>query len=202
MTQTRLTTKGSRDARPHRRGRGRADVRAGRRRHHARPGARRGAGQQLADLPLLRRQGRARARGRRLPERGRRRSQEQDLQSLSSVADLRAWRDHLVDHQRRLQCQGGCPIGALGSELGELDHDVRTGVSTGYHRWQRAIREGYVAMQANGTLLPSARRRDSRDRHPRGPPGRTAAVPDAPHHRAARGSPRHPHRPRGVTRRG
>jgi TetR/AcrR family transcriptional repressor of nem operon len=82
--------------------------------------------------------------------------QEQDLQSLSSVADLRAWRDHLVDHQRRLQCQGGCPIGALGSELGELDHDVRTGVSTGYHRWQQAIREGYVAMQATGTLPPSA----------------------------------------------
>ena len=82
--------------------------------------------------------------------------QEQDLRSLSSVADLRAWRDHLVDHQRRLQCQGGCPIGALGSELGELDHDVRTGVSTGYHRWQQAIRQGYVAMQANGTLPASA----------------------------------------------
>jgi AcrR family transcriptional regulator len=82
-------------------------------------------------------------------------SQEGELRALSTVADLRAWRDHLVDHQRRLQCQGGCPIGALGSELGELDHDVRTGVSNGYHRWQHAIREGYVAMQDGGVLPAS-----------------------------------------------
>jgi TetR/AcrR family transcriptional repressor of nem operon len=82
-------------------------------------------------------------------------SQEADLHTLATVADLRAWRDHLVDHQRRLQCRGGCPIGALGSELGELDHDVREGVSAGYHRWQRAIGEGFVAMQAHGVLPAS-----------------------------------------------
>ncbi len=82
-------------------------------------------------------------------------SQEAALRSLSTIADLRAWRDELVDHQRRLQCQGGCPIGALGSELGELDRDVRTGVSAGYHRWQGAIRAGYAAMQAGGSLPES-----------------------------------------------
>jgi TetR/AcrR family transcriptional repressor of nem operon len=82
-------------------------------------------------------------------------SQEADLHTLATVADLRAWRDRLVDHQRRLQCRGGCPIGALGSELGELDRDVREGVSAGYHRWERAIREGYVAMRAHG-ILPAS----------------------------------------------
>lgn len=82
-------------------------------------------------------------------------AQEREWADLTTVAGLRAWRDHLVDLQRRLQCQGGCPIGSLGSELGELDHDVRTGVSAGYHRWQQAIRAGYAAMQERGTLPPS-----------------------------------------------
>src|SRR3954465_4436486 len=38
---------------------------------------------------------------------------------LDSIEGLRAWRDSLVEHQRRLQCRGGCPIGSLGSELAE-----------------------------------------------------------------------------------
>jgi TetR/AcrR family transcriptional repressor of nem operon len=78
--------------------------------------------------------------------------QEHHLGSLSSVADLRAWRDHIVSLQRRLHCQGGCPIGALGSELGELDHDVRTGVSAGFHRWQAALHRGYAGMRESGVL--------------------------------------------------
>jgi TetR/AcrR family transcriptional repressor of nem operon len=78
--------------------------------------------------------------------------QEDHLGSLSSVADLRAWRDHIVSLQRRIHCQGGCPIGALGSELGELDHDVRTGVSAGFHRWQAALLRGYSGMRESGVL--------------------------------------------------
>jgi TetR/AcrR family transcriptional regulator, transcriptional repressor for nem operon len=78
--------------------------------------------------------------------------QEDHLRSLSSVADLRAWRDHIVSLQRRIHCQGGCPIGALGSELGELDHDVRTGVSAGFHRWQAALHRGYSGMRESGVL--------------------------------------------------
>ena len=79
-------------------------------------------------------------------------SQEDHLGSLSSVADLQAWRDQIVKHQRRVHCEGGCPIGALGSELGELDHDVRTGVSAGFHRWQAALHRGYAGMRESGTL--------------------------------------------------
>jgi TetR/AcrR family transcriptional regulator, transcriptional repressor for nem operon len=78
--------------------------------------------------------------------------QEDPLGSLSSVADLRAWRDHIVTHQRRVHCEGGCPLGALGSELGELDHDVRTGVSAGFHRWQAALHRGYSGMRESGVL--------------------------------------------------
>jgi AcrR family transcriptional regulator len=79
-------------------------------------------------------------------------AQEDHLGSLSSVADLRSWRDHIVSLQRRIHCQGGCPIGALGSELGELDHDVRTGVSAGFHRWQAALHRGYSGMRDSGVL--------------------------------------------------
>jgi AcrR family transcriptional regulator len=78
--------------------------------------------------------------------------QEGHLESLSSVADLRTWRDQIISHQRRIHCQGGCPIGALGSELGELDHDVRTGVSAGFHRWQAALHGGYSTMRESGVL--------------------------------------------------
>jgi TetR/AcrR family transcriptional repressor of nem operon len=79
-------------------------------------------------------------------------AQESAFGELASIAALRAWRDGVIAHQERLNCAGGCPIGALGSQLGELDHDARTGVSTGFHRWQAAIRLGFRAMQGNGTL--------------------------------------------------
>jgi TetR/AcrR family transcriptional repressor of nem operon len=80
--------------------------------------------------------------------------QEAAFASLDTVAALRAWSDAVVAHQQRLDCMGGCPVGALGSQLGELDHDARSGVSAGFHRWQAAIRTGFAAMQDNGTLAP------------------------------------------------
>jgi TetR/AcrR family transcriptional repressor of nem operon len=80
--------------------------------------------------------------------------QEKAFARLDSVAALRAWRDEVVAHQTRIACQGGCPIGALGSQLGELDHDARDGVAAGFHRWQAAIRHGFSAMLDNGTLPP------------------------------------------------
>ncbi|MBZ5738848.1 TetR/AcrR family transcriptional regulator [Nocardioides mangrovi] len=77
---------------------------------------------------------------------------ERSFATLDSVPALRAWRDQIVAHQERMQCQGGCPIAALGSELGELDLDAREGVAIGFHRWQAAIRHGFEAMQSRGTL--------------------------------------------------
>src|SRR5258708_4959534 len=37
------------------------------------------------------------------------------LDRLDTMAGLRAWRDFLVDHQRRLRCPGRCPIRAPGA---------------------------------------------------------------------------------------
>jgi TetR/AcrR family transcriptional repressor of nem operon len=78
--------------------------------------------------------------------------QEAAFAALDNIAALHAWGDAMVAHQQRLHCTGGCPVGALGSQLGELDHDARSGVSAGFHRWQAAIRQGFSAMQDNGTL--------------------------------------------------
>src|ERR1700760_3093281 len=40
---------------------------------------------------------------------------------LDTMPGLRAWRDFIVEHQRQLGCRGGCPIGALGAEVAEVD---------------------------------------------------------------------------------
>ncbi|HXP58563.1 MAG TPA: helix-turn-helix domain-containing protein, partial [Streptosporangiaceae bacterium] len=52
-------------------------------------------------------------------------AQSDQLDRLDTVPGLRAWRDFIVDHQRRLGCRGGCPIGALGAEVAETDDTAR-----------------------------------------------------------------------------
>jgi TetR/AcrR family transcriptional regulator, transcriptional repressor for nem operon len=82
--------------------------------------------------------------------------QEPMLLSLDSLEGLRAWRDFLVEHQRKLQCRGGCPIGSLGSELAEVDQQARADVAASFARWEAAIRWGLRAMHEAGRLAPDA----------------------------------------------
>ena len=74
------------------------------------------------------------------------------LDHLDTLPGLRAWRDLLVDHQRRLECRGGCPIGALGAEVAETDAASRLAVARGLRRWEGRIRDGLRAMHARGDL--------------------------------------------------
>jgi AcrR family transcriptional regulator len=83
--------------------------------------------------------------------------QEPMLAKLDSVAGLRVWRDFLVEHQRQLGCRGGCPIGALGSELAEIDPQARMAVAGGFGRWEAGIRGGLQAMYDRGELVAEAR---------------------------------------------
>jgi TetR/AcrR family transcriptional regulator, transcriptional repressor for nem operon len=78
------------------------------------------------------------------------------LDRLDTMAGLRAWRDYLVDHQRRLGCRGGCPIGALGAEVAETDAAARLAAARGLRRWEGRIREGLRAMHARGELPAQA----------------------------------------------
>jgi AcrR family transcriptional regulator len=80
--------------------------------------------------------------------------QEPMLARLDSVAGLRAWRDFLVEHQRQLECRGGCPIGSLGSEIAETDPKARAVVATAFRRWESGIRGGFAAMSERGELAP------------------------------------------------
>jgi TetR/AcrR family transcriptional regulator, transcriptional repressor for nem operon len=79
-------------------------------------------------------------------------SQADHLDALDTVSGLRAWRDFIVEHQRRLHCRGGCPIGALGAEVAEIDDSARLAVAGGFRRWEARIRDGLRAMQAQGDL--------------------------------------------------
>jgi TetR/AcrR family transcriptional repressor of nem operon len=82
-------------------------------------------------------------------------SQADHLDAMDTVSGLRAWRDFIVEHQRRLQCRGGCPIGALGAEVAETDAVARMAVAGGFHRWEDRIRNGLRTMQARGDLPES-----------------------------------------------
>jgi AcrR family transcriptional regulator len=79
-------------------------------------------------------------------------TQGEHLDNLDTMPGLRAWRDLLVGHQRRLQCRGGCPIGALGAEVAETDDNACMAVARGFHRWEVRIRAGLRAMHARGEL--------------------------------------------------
>src|SRR5260370_980479 len=74
------------------------------------------------------------------------------LDRMDTMPGLRAWRDFLVDHQRRLGCRGGCPIGALGAEAAETDAAARLAAARGLRRWEGRIRDGFRAMYARGDL--------------------------------------------------
>lgn len=80
----------------------------------------------------------------------------QETFDLSSVDGLRAWRDWVIEHQRKLNGSGGCPIGSLGSELAETDPEARAQVAEGFKRWETAIQNGLREMHARGRLMPDA----------------------------------------------
>ena len=66
----------------------------------------------------------------------------QETFDLSSLEGLRAWRDWVIEHQRELNCSGGCPIGSLGSELAETDPEARAQVAEGFKRWEATLQSG------------------------------------------------------------
>lgn len=83
--------------------------------------------------------------------------QQPQLAHLDSIPALRAWRDVLIEFRRQLRCQGGCPIGSLGSELSDTDPRARAALVTGFQRWEASIRDGLRAMSARGELSPTAK---------------------------------------------
>jgi AcrR family transcriptional regulator len=79
-------------------------------------------------------------------------TQGDHLDHLDTVPGLRAWRDFIVEHQRRLGCRGGCPIGALGAEVAETDTAARVAAARALRRWEGRIRAGLQVMHTRGDL--------------------------------------------------
>src|ERR1700759_363761 len=78
------------------------------------------------------------------------------LDHLDTLPGRRAGRDLLVEHQRSLECRGGCPIGTLGAEVAEIDDVARMAVARGFGRWEARIRDGLRAMHARGDVPADA----------------------------------------------
>lgn len=83
-------------------------------------------------------------------------AQEPLLSHLDSMGALRAWCDAIVQLQVQRQCQGGCPIGSLGSELSDTEPDARIELVAGFMQWEEAIRKGLRAMYCRGELKSEA----------------------------------------------
>jgi AcrR family transcriptional regulator len=75
---------------------------------------------------------------------------------LDTLDGLRVWRDFLVEHQRQLHCRGGCPIGALGVELAEIDEAARAQIAASFDRWEAGLRCGLRAIHAAGRFKADA----------------------------------------------
>jgi AcrR family transcriptional regulator len=78
----------------------------------------------------------------------------QEQADLGTAEGLRAWRDLVIAHAGDVDCQGGCPLGSLGSQLAEADAAARARVATGFGRWSAAISDGLRALHATGQLAP------------------------------------------------
>ena len=75
---------------------------------------------------------------------------------LDSLASLRIWRDAVIALQDRRECQGGCVLGSLATELADGDEAARAALADGYAQWEQRIRDGLVAMRERGDLRPPA----------------------------------------------
>jgi TetR/AcrR family transcriptional repressor of nem operon len=79
-----------------------------------------------------------------------------DLRPLSSWSAIRTWFDSLVALQVERDARGGCPIGSLTGQLAETDERARLALADSFDRWKEVLREGLLAMQADGKLHRAA----------------------------------------------
>ena len=65
---------------------------------------------------------------------------------LTSIAALRRWRDGVVEHTRKHEGAGGCPLGSLVSELAESPRS-RALLNEGFARWEAQFELGFGAIR-------------------------------------------------------
>jgi len=75
---------------------------------------------------------------------------------LDSWSAIRAWLDSLIGHQAKRDGRGGCPVGALVSQLAEADEQARLALAASFDRWEAYLRDGLRSLQMRGKLDPGA----------------------------------------------
>jgi TetR/AcrR family transcriptional repressor of nem operon len=72
--------------------------------------------------------------------------------NFKTKAGRRAWRDAIVDTQRRRNCEGGCPLGSLTYEVTKPDADAREIIAASFRRWQEILESDLRMLQSSGKL--------------------------------------------------
>ncbi|WP_415803224.1 TetR/AcrR family transcriptional regulator, partial [Cytobacillus oceanisediminis] len=78
------------------------------------------------------------------------------LSDLDSFEALNAWRDFIVDIQIKRNCEGGCPLGSLASELVEINTEAHQEIMSSFFEWEDSIRKGLRYMLNRGELNSNA----------------------------------------------
>jgi TetR/AcrR family transcriptional regulator, transcriptional repressor for nem operon len=78
------------------------------------------------------------------------------LSDLDSFEALYAWRDFIVDIQIKRNCEGGCPLGSLASELAEVNTEAQQEIMSSFIEWEDSIRNGLRNMVNRGELNSNA----------------------------------------------
>jgi hypothetical protein len=86
--------------------------------------------------------------------------QESCLLKVQSLADLRKWRDRILEINRGNGCVGGCPIGSLASELADRSENARQLLVRSFATWESHLALSLAAMRDRGELHADANPND------------------------------------------
>jgi TetR/AcrR family transcriptional repressor of nem operon len=82
--------------------------------------------------------------------------QESCLSGVGSLADLRAWRDKIIEINRLKRGVGGCPVGSLASELADRSETARDALMRSFAQWESHLVGALERMRMRGNLSPAA----------------------------------------------
>ena len=82
--------------------------------------------------------------------------QDPYLAHIQGWESWEAWRNFVIETQRRAGCVGGCPLGSLASELADDAELTRHVLLKSFKRWERALRGGVQQMTDLGLLRQDA----------------------------------------------
>jgi TetR/AcrR family transcriptional repressor of nem operon len=86
--------------------------------------------------------------------------QESCLLKVKSLADLRKWRDRILEINRGNGGVGGCPIGSLASELADRSENARQLLVRSFAKWEAHLALSLTGMRDRGELHADANPND------------------------------------------